>query len=197
MKLKPQQPLMLLSLLLLTACSNPLIGGVACTVGVTEGCYETALAYDSNKESKKALSYYQKAALKGHPEAQFNLAVMYNTGEGTERDESKAALWYEKAALQGHANAQYNLGVMYDRGTGVLQSYDRAIEWYEKAASQGVASASNNLGFIYSRGFNGRRDLNKAKDYFKRACSGGEKKACDNVTAMQREIDQQARHHAI
>ena len=63
----------------------------------------------------EAVKWYRKAADQGDAAAQFNLGVMYATGQGVPQDYAEAVKWYRKAAEQGHAGAQYNLGVMYDQ----------------------------------------------------------------------------------
>ena len=50
---------------------------------------------------KKRLQWYQKAAKRGNVKAQFNLAAMYDNGEGVMQDKEKAVQWYQKAAKQG------------------------------------------------------------------------------------------------
>ena len=77
----------------------------------------------------------------GDAEAQFNLGIAYDNGEGVEQSYSQAVYWYKKAAEQDLAEAQYNLGNAYDNGEGVEQSYSQAVYWYKKAAEQGLAAA--------------------------------------------------------
>ncbi|MGB7631437.1 MAG: tetratricopeptide repeat protein [Candidatus Deferrimicrobium sp.] len=103
----------------------------------------------------------------GLPEAQFNLGLMYEMGQGVPRDyaealkwyrraaeqgNAKALKWYRKAAEQGNAEAQFNLGLMYDERLGVPQDYAEAVKWYRKAAEQGFAEAQTNLGIMYFTG---------------------------------------------
>ena len=57
----------------------------------------------------KAAEWYTKAAEQGNSDAQHNLAVCYENGEGVEMDEEEAVEWYQKAAEQGHSDAQTNL----------------------------------------------------------------------------------------
>ena len=92
------------------------------------------------------------AAEQGLATAQYNLGVMYGTGEGVPQDDAEAIRWYRLAAEQGLATAQYNLGVMYDDGLGVPQDDAEAIRWYRLAAEQGLATAQYNLGVMYSTG---------------------------------------------
>ena len=67
------------------------------------------------------------AAEQGDADAQYNLGVMYATGEGVPQDEAEAVRWYRLAAEQGIATAQTNLGPMYDIGEGVPQDEAEAV----------------------------------------------------------------------
>ena len=48
-----------------------------------------------------ALRWYRAAAARGHPLAQYNLAVMYEDGEGVTQDLVEAYKWYTLAARGG------------------------------------------------------------------------------------------------
>ena len=52
----------------------------------------------------------RKDAEQGDVIAQYNLGVMYATGQGVSQDYQEAVGWYRKAAEQGYAGAQYNSG---------------------------------------------------------------------------------------
>ena len=88
----------------------------------------------------------------GNAEAQFNLGVMYDNGEGVPQDDAEDVKWYRMAAQQGNARAQCNLGVKYDTGKGVPQDDAEAVKWFLKAAQQGNATAVNNLIAMGNRG---------------------------------------------
>ena len=45
----------------------------------------------------------KQKAEQGHAQAQFNLGVMYDIGQGTLKDPKKSFEWYKKAAEQGEA----------------------------------------------------------------------------------------------
>ena len=62
----------------------------------------------------------------GHADAQFNLGLAYDTGDGMLQDDAEAAHWYRLAADLGIADAQFNLGCMYREGRGVLIDYAEA-----------------------------------------------------------------------
>ena len=61
-----------------------------------------------------AVSWYRKAADQGDANAQYNLGIMYDNGQGVPQDYAAAAAWYRKAADQGDARGQSNLGLMYE-----------------------------------------------------------------------------------
>jgi TPR repeat protein len=48
----------------------------------------------------------------GDAVAQYNLGLMYATGEGVPQDDAQAVTWFRQAAEQGHAGALNNLGWM-------------------------------------------------------------------------------------
>ena len=76
-----------------------------------------------------ALKEWKPLAEQGDVEAQFNLGIMYQNGNGVLKDKTEAVKWYRLSAEQGYASAQYNLGVMYDEGNGVLKDYSEAVKW--------------------------------------------------------------------
>ena len=69
----------------------------------------------------QAVHWFRKAAEQGGAAAQHNLGIMYEEGEGVEKDAVQAAHWLRKAAEQGFAVAQYSLGIMYEKGEGVTE----------------------------------------------------------------------------
>ena len=55
---------------------------------------------------EKAVSWFRKAADKGHSGAQYLLGVCYENGLGVKRDVKQAEYWYRKAAEQDDPAAQ-------------------------------------------------------------------------------------------
>jgi len=60
------------------------------------------------RDLKKALDLYQKAALQGDIMAQANTGLMYATGQGTDRDKARGYAWYSLAASRGSTFATVN-----------------------------------------------------------------------------------------
>ena len=121
------------------------------------GFDEGFAAYERG-DYETALREWEPLAEQGHAEAQFNIGLMYDKGQGMPQDDAKAAKWYRRAAEQGDADAQNNLGAMYEVGQGVLRSYVEALKWYYRAAQQGDAYAQYRLGFMYYLGQGVSRD---------------------------------------
>ena len=146
--------------------------------------YEKGKAYYDNKQYKEAYDFLKKAAEQGNADAQNNLGVMYQYGEGVSQDKAEAVRWYRKAAEQGYAAAQNNLGVMYDNGEGVSQDKAEAVRWYRKAAEQGNAAAQNNLGRMYKYGEGVAQDKAEAVRWFRKAAEQGHAAAQNNLGWM-------------
>ena len=89
------------------------------------------------RDYKRAAQILAPIAESGMPEAQYQLAGLYRSGRGVEKDHERAFKWLKKASLQEHVKAQYNLGVMYEHGWGTDESLDDALIWYRAAATQG------------------------------------------------------------
>ena len=67
----------------------------------------------NRKDYKTAYKLLLPLAEQGDAAAQYNLGLMYYTGQGVPQDYKEAVKWYRLSAEQGDATAQYNLGVMY------------------------------------------------------------------------------------
>ncbi|HPF46303.1 MAG: sel1 repeat family protein [Alphaproteobacteria bacterium] len=68
----------------------------------------------ANGDYALALKEFSAAAEKGDMNAQYNLGVMYEHGNGVEQSDKKAAEWYQKAADNGHPEAPMALQLLYE-----------------------------------------------------------------------------------
>ena len=73
----------------------------------------------------------------GNADAQFNIGLMYEEGNGMAQDYAAAVKWYRKAAKQGNTLAQFFMAENLRLGMGVKQDFALAFRWYRKAAEQG------------------------------------------------------------
>jgi hypothetical protein len=87
------------------------------------------------KDQVQAVSWYRKAAEKGHAKAQDRLGSRYRYGLGVAEDQVQAVSWYRKAADQGDARAQDRLANHYRHGEGVAKD---VIEAYAYLSLSGI-----------------------------------------------------------
>ncbi|MGY8672134.1 MAG: tetratricopeptide repeat protein, partial [Verrucomicrobiia bacterium] len=100
--------------------------------------------------SKHQAGELKTKAVKGDPESQYELALLYSSGQGVTQDYIEAVKWFKSSAEAGHAEAQNALGLCYDQGTGCNQNSAKAAQWYACGAEQGDPSAQNILGLSYN-----------------------------------------------
>lgn len=78
--------------------------------------------------------YHYAASYFGDPDGQYNLARLYMTGQGTQKDPRQAARWMKLAAEKGHAPARAVFGDMLVRGgDGVPRSPVLGLMWLSLA----------------------------------------------------------------
>jgi TPR repeat protein len=85
------------------------------------------------------LNTYGKAAAKGSAEAQYQLGLLFLTGNQLVQNTQEAVQWFRYAGAQGHSRAQYELGRMYREGQGVPKNLPEAYAWWSLAQKGGVA----------------------------------------------------------
>lgn len=122
--------------------------------------------------------------MQGYAQAQNNLAVLYESGQGLTQDYGQAREWFRKAAEQGFAVAQYNLGVMCQSGLGAPTDHAEAHRWFRAAAEQDNASAQFSLGVLHEKGFGVPVDNREAVRWYRRAAENGDAAAQLNLGIM-------------
>jgi TPR repeat protein len=147
------------------------------------GYDEAMIAYREGKFTK-AFEEFKVLAAGGDASAQLSIGVMYDQGEGVQRNLKEAAKWYRRAAKQGNSSAQFNLGAMYAFGYGLQQNDKRAIELFRLSAEGGDVRAQNALGASYSipRGVN--QDFVESRKWYFLAAKQGDADAQSNLGAM-------------
>jgi len=66
----------------------------------------TSLSKKERDEMDAVIALWRGAASEGQTEAQFNLGVLLEKGQGVAKNEAEAAKWFRKAAEQGDVEAQ-------------------------------------------------------------------------------------------
>lgn len=156
-----------------------------------ENNYETAAFYFYKGAAKyrkgyktEAARWYRKAAAQGLAVAQYNLGVLYFTGEGVKPNGKEAEGWFRKAGEGEISHAWHNLGYMYANGKGVMQDKDKALECYHKAAELGLAASQTTLGFMYINGDGVKKDNQMAAKWYLKAAEQGSAYAQTNLGWM-------------
>ena len=119
----------------------------------------------------KAMGWLQEAADRGRPEAQFQLAIQYETAPAP--DFRRAFELYEKAAKQGYTMAQSNLANLYLFGRGVQRSPEKAVELSLLAAEKGNVASQARLGAMYLAGGGVQQDPLMAEYWLVKAAERG------------------------
>ncbi len=85
---------------------------VACTEKAADSNQAKTVAPPVTTVTEDRISQWQREAQAGDPDAQYNLAYLYENGLGVTKNEAKALALYQQAADQGHSAAQNNLEAM-------------------------------------------------------------------------------------
>ena len=158
--------------------------------------YNLGVFYLHEADGKKAFEWFEKAAQKGHPLAHLNLGVLYQKGEGVNRDFNLARHWIERSAKQGIAEAQLELALLYYWGRGVKKNPAEAIKWFRLSARRGLGPSLSSLGSLYFLGKEIEKDLVRAFAYYQLALRAGSEKARRWITYLSTKLDENQKSEA-
>ena len=130
----------------------PFVSCVLTQGPTAEADYEEGVEAAFAGDFDTAFKEFTIAAQEGLSLAQYNLGILYFTGQGVEQDFNEAFEWTKRAAEQGHLNAQFNLGSLYLDGKGTKISVLEGINWFTKAAKNGHANSAYTLAKMYQDG---------------------------------------------
>ena len=122
-----------------------------------------------------AFGYFSKAAALGEADAHYNLSIMYQLGDGVEKDKKKEVYHLKEAAIGGHPNARVNLGC-FENENGRI---DRAMKHFIIAAKLGYDDALDAVKIGFTKGFVTKEDYE--------AALRGHQAAVDATKSEQRE----------
>ena len=148
---------------------------------------------------EQAFKWYESAAKRGFPRAQWKLASAYERGNGTDKDVVKALDLFGKAAEGGLQDAQYHLAQIYEGSVGnvLKDAYARngvgidgkkMVHWYEKAAEQGHVWAQYGLGLAYVKGDVVKEDSGLALKWLRQSAKNGKPCTLYVATKIYREV---------
>ena len=104
--------------------------------------------WEDDRDYKKAVELWRKAAERKHWKAMINLANSYAHGQGVQKDTEQAVLIVEKAMKLGIPAAYDLMGTYHMEGLGVKQDASRAYAFWQLAADMGSPSAMAYIGKV-------------------------------------------------
>jgi TPR repeat protein len=110
--------------------------------------YEQGVDAALSGDFETAYAEFLIEAEKGLDLAQYNLSILYYSGQGVEINLEEAFRWSYSAAAQGHVAAMYNLASLYYNGFGVEKNSQSTVEWYGRAARSGHPEAAYRLALM-------------------------------------------------
>ncbi len=134
---------------------------------------------------QEAAEWYEKAALKNHPDAQYRLGRLYDAGH-VKRDNDKRDYWYRLAAAQGQLSAMVELAesLLYKGPAGIQE----AIVLLQTAADRNHPPALYELGLLYALGEVVPRDVDEGRRLIVKAGDLGDLNAHTELRRIDRRI---------
>ena len=152
---------------------------VAATVPASADWAEVRRAIEDG-DAVALVAALQPLAEAGDPDAQYNLGILHDTGQGVPQDYREAARWYGMAGEQNHASALYNLGLLHFEGKGVERDEVKAIGLYREAARYGDADALSSIGYMFLHGIGVEEDQLEGLAFFLLAAERGSSSGAHN-----------------
>ena len=146
-------------------------------------------------EYEIAVKQWREPALKGDPDAQFNMGQAYKMGRGVKTDLVVALDWYKKAAARGHLQAADSYGHLLHYMGKVPES----LPYLQASADRGDPRAQYLLGTELFNGVHIEKDWVRAYALMTRASASGLAPASASLGQMDRFIplDQRQRGLAL
>ncbi|WP_409523423.1 tetratricopeptide repeat protein [Nitrincola sp. MINF-07-Sa-05] len=129
-------------------------------VGARQGHLPSVTSLRAMRNKTYAIEFNRLLPLAeaGDGDAQNQVGVMYEFGNGVERNAELAFQWYQRAAEQMIVSAWHNLGRSYNFGTGTEQDFAEAEAWYLRAAERGYTDSLFFLGTLYATDHGGNNE---------------------------------------
>ena len=140
----------------------------------TQGDYTEGLRLFYLQRYDEALALLNRAAEADDPKAQHFLAMMYENGNGVERDYVKAAHWYGRCAGRGDRAAQLTYAMLLALGKGVEADIPGACHYATLSYHQGNANARQALRVIRAQAVDAAAEAAEAARAAQEAGDGAE-----------------------
>ena len=122
----------------------------------------------ANISHEISIHYYTLAANQNDPRAQYNLGIIYYSGQYI----NKSIYYFTLDANQNHLGAQFNLGSIYYSDQYIARDINKSwINLLDKSSSAGNIPANFVIGYLYHEGKFIDRNMNKSIKHYKYASS--------------------------
>ncbi|XP_060073358.1 DAP3-binding cell death enhancer 1-like [Ylistrum balloti] len=140
-------------------------------------CYETGRGVKKN--IKQAMKLYERAVMENHPQAMYNLALIYLGEDGALTSPALGIQLMEKAADLGLAQAQTFMGVhiMEQKQPSLF----KAVAYFRAAAGQDDSDGEYFLALCYEQGLGVEENKCRAADLYSQAATKGHDGAIYNL----------------
>lgn len=105
----------------------------------------------------------------GDGAAQFDLSLIYRSGEVVDKDLAEADYWLQKSAESNFPVAQVDWAKWFFR----RQEYRESMEWFRKAAQAGNADAQHWMAYLYHHGIGVEIDFAASMQWDTKAAANG------------------------
>ena len=131
------------------------------------------LSNNDEKNVLEGLQYLKFSSNEGNSHASFICGLLYENGQGIEKDFSKCIHYYKRSSSQGNTYGLVRIGLCYNFGFAVKQDYKKAIEYYQNGIELGNSYAMLFLGLRYKNGEGVKKDYSKAFEFCKKGSELG------------------------
>jgi TPR repeat protein/uncharacterized caspase-like protein len=136
------------------------------------------------KDYTDAIPPLVRACAAGTTSACSDVAFLYSSGLGVDRDPNRALGLYQTACDGDNIPACTALGEMYAGVRGVTQDPVKARHLFEISALQGDSEGESDLGSIYFKGEGVPKDYVKARRYLESADAQGNLRGAENLARI-------------
>jgi hypothetical protein len=99
--------------------------------------YDEGMNAYTSGDFDTAAREFKRMAAAGEKESQYMLGLLYEEGQGVDKDDVEAAHWYARAAGQGVADAYFALGQLFVHRKGDCMDRMAAHHWFSLAKEYG------------------------------------------------------------
>ena len=141
-------------------------------------------------QSSNIFKFQQKLAMNGNEHAQYKLASMYETGDGTEKDIEQAKHWFGIAAKSGYKPAMHRETYLIIKERGYKAEDADWLASIEADSNAHDADAVFLLAQLYHQGVGVEKDLNKSVELLNQIKILGLANVDKEIMAVKTEIAQ-------